>query len=135
MSLISEVRAYLLADASIAAQVVTRIRPRRMDQGESLPAIRLAIADGREEKHLAGSSTLAHVLLSVDCYAETSATADALDELCRLRMKAIRGSLATIVVRGVSMSEGPRHDEEPINEEGSYRYITGRDWRLSFRQA
>jgi len=134
-TLTSEMRTYLRGDADILAQVGPRIRSQKLDQGETLPAIRLAIAGGSDEEHLGGGSDLAHAILQIDAYAVTSEAADTLAELIRLRMRIGRTMLDTVMARGISMTGNLRHHTEPIDDGGNeYRYIASRDYRISYAQ-
>jgi len=134
-TLLSELRTYLRADAGILAVVAARVRPGKLEQDETLPAIRLAIVAGDEEEHLGGGSALAHSVVQIDAYAATSEAADALAELIRLRLRSGRALLSTVMARGISMSGGLRHTEEPIDDGGNeFRYIASRDYRISYTQ-
>lgn len=135
-TLTSELRTYLLADTAIAAAVGTRIRPRKLQQGETYPAIRVNIVGGTSEEHLLGASGLAHTTVQIDAYALTSEAADELAELIRLRLQGHRGLLSTVFANGISVASELRQHDEPIPDgSGNYRYISSRDFRVSYSQA
>lgn len=132
-------RTDLLADTAIAALVVTRIRPRKLEQGETLPAIRITVVSGQSEEHLRGASGLAHATVQIDAYAATSEAADALAELIRKRLcpaSGRRGLVGGLWMSGLSVQTDASQIEEPIDDGGDhFRFITTRDFRISHAQA
>jgi len=135
-NLTSAIRADLLAVPAIAAAVGTRIRPRKLRQGDVLPAIRMTVVSGREEEHLGGAATLAHATIQIDAYAATSEAADQLADLIRRRLCPTlgrRGSLGGLWVHGLSVQAGLHQTEEPLDDGGDrYRYVSTRDYRVSY---
>lgn len=134
-TLLSELRTYLRAGASIASTVADRVRPRKMEQDEQLPAIRLAVVSGASEEHLAGAAELAHATVQIDAYDDDSETADDLAELIRVRLQGHRGMLSTVWANGISVEGDLRQHEEPIDDGGTtFRYVSSRDYRVSYKQ-
>jgi len=134
-TLTSEIRTFLRADASILALVGARVRPRKLEQDDALPAIRVVIVGGDSDENLSGASGIAHGRVQVDAYGATSEAADALAELIRARLQGHRGTLNTVFCHGASVEGDLRQTEEPIDDAGDhFRYITGRDFRVTYTQ-
>jgi len=135
-TLTSDLRSYLLAFAPISAIVGPRIRPRKLEQGETLPAIRINLITGQHEQNLAAKSTLAHSTVQIDCYAATSEAADDLAELVYQRLQGHRGTLSTVYASGISAASNIRQFEEPVDDGGAtWRYGSSRDYVVSYQHA
>lgn len=130
----SELRAYLRAFAPIATAVGTRVRPRKLQQNETLPAIRINLVTGQHEQNLAAKSTLAHATVQIDCYAATSEAADELAELVYQRLQGHRGTLSNVYCNGISAASNLRQFEEPVDDGGAtWRYGSSRDYVVSYQ--
>jgi len=133
-SLLADIRTWVLADAAIANTVEQRIRPRRLKQGETLPAIRLSRAGGQPEDTLAGPSTLRKATLQVDCYATTSEAADALlDAVIDRLAAASRGISGSTFFNAVQPQGDMRQHEEPRGSGlADFDYISSQDVAVSY---
>jgi len=134
LSLIGDLRNHLLDDSQIAFAVGLRIRPRKLVQGETLPAIRIMQAGGLQENTLAGASSVRQATVQIDCYAATSEAADALLERVRLRMLgATRKTIGTTYVHGVQAQGDLRQHEEPRGSGlDEYDYASSQDFAVSY---
>jgi hypothetical protein len=135
MTILAEIRSYLLAAATIAAAVGTRIRPRKLQQGETLPAIRLAIAGGNVHGHLGGMSGLHSARVQVDAVAATSQAADELAAAILARLGAHRQSTLVTKYCDEIVPDGEiRQHESPRADGGdSYDYFTSRDYLVTYQ--
>jgi hypothetical protein len=133
-SLTSDLRAWLLDDAGIYAQTGTRIRPRKLAQDETYPAIRITRAGGLAEEHLDGPSELRQATIQIDCYATTSEAADALLDLVYARLaSANRQTAGETFFNAVRPQGDMRQTEEPRGDgNDSYDYISSQDFAVSY---
>jgi hypothetical protein len=133
-SLLADIRAWVLADSAIAETVDDRIRPRRLKQKETLPAIRLTQVGGISEEHLGGASVLRKATFQIDCYAATTEAADALFEAVRARVLfAVRGISGTTFFNAVQAQGDMRQHEEPRGDgNDGYDYISSQDFLVSY---
>jgi uncharacterized protein DUF3168 len=82
-------RAYLLADATIAATVATRVHPTVLPQGtngSNVPSIVYNVISEVTDHHTQGASGLVMVRMQVDCYAANVGVADALARAVKERI-------------------------------------------------
>lgn len=68
MSLSTDLRTFLLADAPIAALVGTRVYRSVRNQGDGLPAIRIAIITDPSDHALDGVLSARDATVQIDCY-------------------------------------------------------------------
>lgn len=66
------VRAYLLADASIASTVSTRVYPVTLPQSATLPAITLLVVTDTPQANVGGPASAMQSRLQVDCWAKAT---------------------------------------------------------------
>ncbi len=95
MTISDGLRAHLLADASIAALVATRIYPLRLPQKVPTPltgAIVLQRISSIRWAHLRGQGALARPRFQVDSWAQTYDGAVALGTLVRSRLEGYQGT-------------------------------------------
>ncbi len=133
-SLSTDIRSHLLDDAAIAALVDGRIRPRKLRQGETLPAIRITRAGGLQEDTLGGVSNVRQATVQIDCYASSSDGADALLELARTSMLgAARSTIGTTYVHAVLPQGDMRHHDEPRGSGlDEYDFVSSQDFAVSY---
>lgn len=92
MSLEVDFRAVLLADATLAGKVGTRIYPSAYAQGAASPAIRCMRIAGAPGLHMQGSDGLDSALMQVDCRADTAASAMSVRDAVVARLHGFSGS-------------------------------------------
>lgn len=114
-------RAYLLADAAIAAIVGTRIHPVKLPQGQTQPSIVYSRVSGLGDNHMHGPSGLSRPRIQIDCWAQSVDTAASLANLVKERIDGFRGSMLwgenspeeAIVIQGIFFeSEREDYDSE-----------------------
>lgn len=94
------IRTFLLADASIAAAVGTRVYPIALPQKPTLPAIRYNTISSFETSSTPGVRGLIRPRIQFDSYGTTYAAARALAELLRDRLSNYRGAAGSATVQG-----------------------------------
>lgn len=137
MSLESDIRAFLIADADVTAIVGTRIFPLRIPQGQALPAIRYVVIASSSDHHLGGTSGSAETTIQFDCYSETYSEAIDLGNKVRTALVAsnngqhVAGSTNIYETRLTAQS-----DETPFREpDASDKWIYNRSLDLAFQYA
>ncbi len=92
MNISGELRAYLLADAGIAALVSQRVYSLRLPQKVTFPAVVLTPISGLRYETLNSTATLARPRYQVDSWALTEDGATTLGGLCRRRLDGFTGT-------------------------------------------
>lgn len=125
MSLETELRARLAADAGVSALVAARIYPLRLPQTPVYPALTYRRVSGLGVHNLSGAAGRGRSRIQVDCWAETYLGAQALAAAARASLDGFNGTLVTL--RAVIFRENELDDFEDAPE--LYRVI--QDWRIS----
>lgn len=86
MSIIDDLRTYLLADATVASLIGTRMFPVKLPQNPTFPAVMIQTISGERVHSTDGASGLAGPRIQIDCWAESYADADAVFEAVRKRL-------------------------------------------------
>jgi hypothetical protein len=105
-------RAFLLADAAIAAIVAARVYPVVLPQGERGPSIVYTRVSGAGDHHMQGASGLARVRMQIDVWASTPDLAAPLANLVKERIDGYRGPMGAVPVQGVFFAD-EREDYQP----------------------
>ena len=134
--IVTEIRTHLLADATIAGLVGTRIEADGLSQDRDMPAIALWIISETPHEHLDGIVDTAQARFQVDCYAKTRGEASELGAAVRLKMTKYRGTPSTIYIRSINQASGQRHTFDEV-EPGSAvrRYVHSQDFFVSYQVA
>lgn len=90
-TIVEQLRTYLLADATIAGLVGTRIYPAKLPQDPTMPAIMYQYIDGNSDISTDGPTGLATSTVQVDCWGASYSQMDALYEAVRLRLNGYAG--------------------------------------------
>lgn len=90
---LSDFRAVVLGDATIAALVGTRMYPSLLPQNPTLPALTYQQVSGVREVILDGPVDLVPFRIQVDCYAWTTLERDALAKAVRLKLHGFSGDV------------------------------------------
>lgn len=131
--MIEGVRTALLADATVAGLVGTRVYPRYLPQGGALPAIALHLISGVPDQASSGPTGPIERRVQVDCWAERYAAAASLAKAVRDRLDGLNGTFSGITFGGRCrcVHEGDLGgDEPPAIDQGPGLPIAGR--RLDF---
>lgn len=92
MSLLTDLRAHLVADAGVSA-ITTRISLSRSNQSDALPRIVLHLISANHEHHMTAASGKVIGRVQVDCHARTPVAAGTLAEAVRQSLDGYRGLL------------------------------------------
>lgn len=92
------VRAALIADATVAGLVGTRISPPPRPQDSGEPAVVLQVIGTEPEWHLRGQSDLDKVVLQIECHGTTYQQAKVLAAAVRAVLE-LRGDVMTSEIR------------------------------------
>lgn len=134
MSIYKALRAFLLADAPLAAVLGTRIYPIKLPQNPTFPAVTIQQISGFRYGHLRGPASLARPRYQIDAWTHARSSASAFEEcqvlggLLLSRLEAYSGMMADTSTSPVSVYQvwvefidDRELFEEDING-GFYRY-------------
>lgn len=112
MSLETALRAYLLADAAVAAAVGGRVYPRRLPQGPAFPAIVYQRVDTRRGHDMSGPDGLPRPRVQITTWAGSVQAATDAAALVRKRLDGFRGAWGGVTV-GSCLCVGERDIDDP----------------------
>lgn len=119
MSLQSAMRAKLLADATIAGLVSTRIYGSYAPEGAALPYVTLQQIGGDSEHSLTGETRLASAIYQTNAWAATVDSALAIADAIRREIAGIRGTWGsggeTATVESCLHTNSFYADEDPVD--------------------
>lgn len=134
MSIYRALRAFLLADAPIAAAVGTRIYPTKLPQNATFPALTVTRVSGSRIGRLKGRASLARPRYQIDAWTKERASASAFEEAQVLgglvldRLEAYSGTMTdpttsppTVYQTWVEFLDDREFFEEDVNG-GFYRH-------------
>jgi hypothetical protein len=127
-------RAFLLADAGIAAAIGTRIYPGKLPQGVTLASLVYTLASDPSVYHHLGPSGLAHPRYQLDAWAPTLDAATSLANLIKDRIDGYRGPMGSgstlVTVQGVFRDGGAGEDYD----DAAKLWRNGRDYLIWFEE-
>lgn len=127
-------RAFLLADASIAAVVGTRIYPIKIPQGVAAASLVYTKVSARPDHHMSGASGLARPRLQLDAWAPTADAALWLADLVRERLDGYSGTMgsggAAVTVQGVFFA-----DEREDFDDAANLFRMSRDYFINYEES
>lgn len=124
MSLLTDLRSFLLADSTISSLIGSRFYPGELPQDATLPAIVYSTISGYRPQSQEGPSGIVRLRIQIDCWAETYAGAEALAEAVRLRLNGYRGSAGSGEIKGAFFdSERDLSDSETDRKARSVDYM------------
>jgi hypothetical protein len=122
-------RAYLLADAAIAAAVIDRVYTIKIPQGVSATCIVYTRISGGGDYHLQGLSGFARHRYQIDSWAPTANGAASLADLIRDRIDGFRGVMGDVTVHGIFFQ-----DQREDYDDEARLHRTGRDYFIDFAE-
>lgn len=127
-------RAKLLATSGVSTLLGARVYPDRLPQGATLPAAVYHLISLQEEVDLAGLTGVGHARVQVDAWAATRLAANALALAIRdaLATSGGRGTWGTVYVSGCVPTNERYDTQEQGDGSDEPRYITQRDFLISF---
>lgn len=109
MSLLTDLRTFLLADSAISTDVgATRIHAEELTQNSDLPAMILQQTDNDHDHDMEGSLGIAKAIMQITSWAATLIAAKSLAELVRQRLQGKQVTMGTTEIRGIFAR--PDHD-------------------------
>ena len=111
MSIASDLRTFLLADATLGGLIGTRLYPLKLPQDPTVPAMTFQWISGQRAHAADGAVGLASPRVQFDCWAETYLEAEAVFEALRKRLDGFRGTAGSSRVQG-AFFETERDDYE-----------------------
>lgn len=119
----------LSADSNITAIVGAlpncRIFPVKMPDKTAMPAITYFRVSGPRVESFQGSSTLAHPLFQIDCWAKTFQAADNLASKVRNSLQGYAGTTASVRIQGILLE-----NDLDLYEEDTETYHRVMDFRI-----
>ncbi|HKJ75398.1 MAG TPA: DUF3168 domain-containing protein [Alphaproteobacteria bacterium] len=117
----SDLRTFLLADATISGLVGTRIFPVRAPQGGSFPAMTYTPVSGQRFHNTGGGAGLSGPRIQFDCWAEAYSEAKSLADALRERLDGYSGSAGSGTVQGAFFDTERDSFEPDAGVSGLYR--------------
>lgn len=115
-------RSFLLADATVAGIVGTRIYPVKLPQGVSGTSLILNEISGQGDHHMQGASGLVTVRMQIGCWSQTADGAHALHLAVKECLDGFRGAMGSgasqVQVQGVFIDSWRDIDDTVANLRG-----------------
>ena len=111
MSIASDLRTFLLADATLGGLIGTRLYPLKLPQDPTVPAMTFQWISGQRAHAADGAVGLASPRVQFDCWAETYLEVESVFEALRKRLDGFRGTAGASRVQG-AFFETERDDYE-----------------------
>lgn len=111
--MLTALRTFVLADATVTALAGVRMYPRKLPQGPTLPAIAYQRIDTRRLHDLDGPDGLPRARVQLSMWAASVADAEALAAAVRARLDGYRGAWGDVTVGScLCVSDGDLDDPE-----------------------
>lgn len=132
--MLAELRAYILADSTVAGLIGTRLYPITMPQKPTLPAVTYQVVSATRQPTMDHNDNLPMTRVQIDCWALSFFDAMAVDDAIRtlfhdFARSEIGGGSPSVLVAGV-FAEDERHDYEP----DTFLYRVSRDYKIFHRE-
>jgi len=92
MSLLTDLRAHLVADSGVSA-ITNRIRMYRSEQADASPRIVLHKISGDHKQHMTAATGKAIARIQIDCHGSSPVNSEVLAEAIRRSLDGFRGSM------------------------------------------
>ncbi len=114
MSIASDLRTFLLADATLTTLIGTRLYPLTLPQNPTLPAMTYQRISGERVHTADGAHGLNRARIQFDAWATTYLVAESVFEALRKRLDAFRGAAGASIIQGAFVdSERDLYESEP----------------------
>ena len=130
MSAIGEaIRTKLLSYGTVSALIGQRMYPDAMVEGAALPAVVYYVTSTQRDHMLSGVGKSAHARFTLDCYAATRTTCNAIERAIReTGIDSFRGTVSGYALDGVDFDSGDEYMQEPPTDGNQeHRYIVSFD--------
>ena len=114
MAILSDLYSYLIGESTVTDLVSTRIRPNRLPQGLTFPAVTYHRVSTPHDHNLDGGSGWVRIRLQVDVWDNTYKGVEDVAEALRGVLQGYQGSMGSTYINGilldneVDMSEAPK---------------------------
>jgi hypothetical protein len=114
MSVSTDLRAFILADGTVAGLIGTRLYPLTLPQAPTLPAMSYQWISGQHFNAMDAPSKLSGPRVQFTCWAATYLQAEAVVEALRKRLNGFRGMAGATEIQGAFMeSERDLYESDP----------------------
>ena len=113
MSLSTDLRTFLLADGPITALVGTRVYRSVRNQGDGLPAVRIAIITDDTDHSFDGVLSCRDATVQIDCYSDDWIGADSLADTVEAAFDGFSGTMGTRNCQAAFLTGRQDLDEPP----------------------
>lgn len=130
MSAIGEaLRTKLLSYATVSTLIGQRMYPDALVQGAQLPAVVYYVTSTQRDHMLSGVGKSAHARVTLECYALTRTTCNAIEKAIReTGIDSFRGTVSGYDFDGVDFDSGDEYmQESPTDGNQEHRYIVSFD--------
>ena len=139
MTMESDLRAFVIADADVTALIGSRMYPQRLPQGLAMPAIRYTHIATTSEIHLNGVMGEARTTMQLDCYSESYEEMVDLAEKVRVALVADNNGRRTMGSTNVRQTRLVNKGDEPafqVPDGGDrWRFNRSLDFELDYDEA
>lgn len=130
MSAIGEaLRTKLLSYSTVSTLIGQRMYPDALVQGAQLPAVVYYVTSTQRDHMLSGVGKSAHARVTLECYALTRTTCNAIEKAIReTGIDSFRGTVSGYDLDGVDFDSGDEYmQESPTDGNQEHRYIVSFD--------
>lgn len=130
MSAIGEaLRTKLLSYTTVSTLIGQRMYPDALVQGAQLPAVVYYVTSTQRDHMLSGVGKSAHARVTLECYALTRTTCNAIEKAIReTGIDSFRGTVSGYDLDGVDFDSGDEYmQESPTDGNQEHRYIVSFD--------
>jgi hypothetical protein len=122
-------RTKLLSYATVSALIGQRMYPDALLQGAQLPAVVYYVTSTQRDHMLSGVGKSAHARVTLECYALTRTTCNAIEKAIReTGIDSFRGTVSGYDLDGVDFDSGDEYmQESPTDGNQEHRYIVSFD--------
>jgi len=131
-------RAVVVANATVAGLIGTRMIPDELDQNAKLPASTYHRISTTHVESLEGTDVLlASTIMEVRAYGKTrQQSIDLANAIRRSGVNGMRGTFSGVAIRSCSTTGGRRdYTEPPIDGTHEMRYVASQDFRIFYEDS
>jgi len=125
-----DLRTYLQTKSTVTDLIGTRMFPRMLPQGESLPAIIFSVIGSTTENKITGASGGVRVVIQLDCYAETHIQANDLAEQVRLVLHGYTGAAGDSTIGHALLDNKREMFDAPTDASDVPSYRVMMEWEI-----
>lgn len=127
--MLSDLRAFLMADDTISGLVGSRVYPNKLPENVAYPAIRYEQVSGVREYHLRGPSGRARPRISINAWATKYEDARGLADAIRRRLNGYAGTLGETEVGSIKLESEIDFFEDEVKV-----HRVAQDYMISFKE-